>query len=217
MSARAVGVVGALAVIAVAGWLHIEFGHSAAATVSLPVVAQGSAADDCPRCARLEKQVENLQQKLTALQTQLASQQSSPAAQRIIAAAEPHTDLNDIEAARAADAEQQRAYVEGIAQSFNHEKTNSAWAGYVSNRVNAAMSTDEAFRDIGHKVECRQQTCRVELDDDGSGNLSRRLPFVALGLADVLPSAAVAPINRDSGRNTMVLYMSSRQPAPQEK
>lgn len=38
-------------------------------------------------------------------------------------------------------------------------------------------------------MECRQQTCRVRIEDDGSGKLNQRLPFIAATLVDVLPPA----------------------------
>jgi hypothetical protein len=68
------------------------------------------------------------------------------------------------------------------------------------------------LRGFAHNVECRSQTCRIEIADDGTGILSRRLPFVALGLADVLPSVSTEPADPASGHGGMVLYMSNQPP-----
>jgi len=222
MSVRGVGVVVALAGVAVACFLYLKPGHSIATVASRPLPAQASGAGDCPQCARLAEQIDNLQRSLAAIQSQLASQQVPQVARRGSEAgaansSETYSELNEIEAIRAADAERNRVYMGGVAQSFNKEKTDSAWADNVSARVNAALSSDEALRDIGHKVDCRQETCRIEIDDDGSSNLSGRLPIIALGLADVLPNVSVEPVNQDGGRGTMVIYMTSRRTNPQSK
>jgi hypothetical protein len=216
MSVRGVAVVFALAGVAVACFLYLKPGHSTATGASRPLAAQVSGAGDCPQCARLAEQIDNLQRSLADIQSKLASQQVPQFARRGTEAGAPKSsqtdsDLNEIEAIRAADAEK------GVAQSFNMEKTDSAWANNVSARVNAALSSDEALRDIAHKVECRQETCRLEIDDDGSTNLSGRLPIIALGLADVLPNVSVEPVNQDGGRGTLVLYMTSRRTNLQAK
>jgi hypothetical protein len=103
----------------------------------------------------------------------------------------------------------------GVAQAFASEKLDPKWANQATSRVSATFEGDEVLRSIEHTVECRHQTCRLQIDDDGSGKLSQRIPFITLGLADTLPSVSAEHIEQSNGRGAMVLYMSSQRPSPQ--
>jgi hypothetical protein len=175
-----------------------------------------AAARDCPECRRLAEQIDALRGGLTEVQAQLASQ-SGQSAPRPPGAAAPESkspiDEQDVQAVRAADAERRREYMTGIEEGFAGERVDGKWAGPASVRINAALSSDENLRGVAHHVECRQQTCRVELADDGTGAVSRRVPLIALNLVDMLPSVAAERVDQGDGRSAMVVYLSSRQPA----
>jgi hypothetical protein len=53
----------------------------------------------------------------------------------------------------------------------------------------------------------------LELGDDASGNLSSRMPLLAIGLADVFPTIAAERVEQGSNGSAMVLYLS-KQPPP---
>lgn len=178
----------------------------------MPVVARapGGASTDSESMARMAEQVRQMEQSLKAMKLQLAAQQAAGAkgagaAGR--AAEEPEQPL-DPEAQRVADADRHHEYMASVAQSFNNEKVNPGWATQASTRVTSALTSDEALKDIAHKVECRAQTCRVEIRDDGS--VSKRMPQIAMGLADVLPSISAEHVDLGNGQSTMILYMSSQ-------
>jgi hypothetical protein len=113
---------------------------------------------------------------------------------------------------RAAYAERRREYINGLAQSFAGETVDAVWANRAAARVNAALEDDEALRDVSHTVECRQHTCRMEVGD--ADKLNERVPGIALSLADVLPSISADRVDRGSGHDAMVLYLSNRHSAP---
>jgi hypothetical protein len=147
------------------------------------------------------------------MKSQLASQQSQSASPHGGNAAKPPdspNDPGDVTAMRAADAERHREYMSGIAQSFTAEKIDSAWASYASTRIGTTLDRDEVLRGVAHNVECRQQTCRLELSDDPSGNLSSRMPLLAIGLADVFPTIAAERVEQGSNGSAMVLYLSKQ-------
>ena len=87
----------------------------------------------------------------------------------------------------------------------------SSAATTAATRVNAALEDDEALRDVSHSVECRQQTCRIEVGD--ADKLNERMPSIALSLADVLPNISADRVERGAGHDAMVLYLSNRHPA----
>lgn len=180
---------------------------------------QGSAAGDCPQCKQLSEAVEGLHRDVIAMKSELASQRSQSGARPVIPGADSKPvqstdDVNDADALRAAEAERHRVYMAGIAQAFTNERVDVAWASRTSSRVGAALDAEQTLRGAARNVDCRQQTCRVEIDDDGSGQLNRRLPMITLGLADVLPTTAAQRVDRGNGRSAMILYMSSQAPTP---
>jgi hypothetical protein len=206
-----------VAAVGIAGLGVVTFAylatHSSTATApSATPVTKTVVTANSEDSARLAQQVEELQRSLIAMKSQLASQQSQLAAQRPASAndAKP-TEPESVEAQRAADAERRRVYMAGVAQAFGNEKLDPVWANQASTRVSATFEGNEGLRNIAHTVECRQQTCRVQIDDDGSGRLARSMPFLALGLADVLPSVSAEHIDQPNGRGAMVLYMSSQR------
>jgi hypothetical protein len=178
-----------------------------------PTVPPTIARDSDDQSARLAARVDELQQSLTALKAQLVAQQNSHPVQRAAAAAgdAKPPDIPNVEAQRAADAERLREYMTGVHQAFANEKVDPAWSSRVSSRVSSTFEGDEMLRNIAHTVECRQQTCRVQIEDDGSGRLSSRMPFLTRGLADVLPQVSAERIEQPNGRGAMVLFMSSQR------
>jgi hypothetical protein len=211
---KRVGAAIAFAVLAAAALVYFNVHHSAAVSASLPLAVHSSADRDCPQCARLSEQLDDLRRRQIAIKSRLLSRQSQSGARQGVPG-DPlkplgsHSDLEDVEGERAAEAERYHAYMAGIAQAFSSERVDSVWAGHASSRVSATLEADEVLRGVAHNVECRQRSCRVEIDDDGSGRLNQRLPFFALGLADVLPTIAAERVDQGNGRSATVLYMSN--------
>ena len=118
----------------------------------------------------------------------------------------------DFAAISAADAKRHQDSVAAIAQVFASEKVNSAWAARTSARVNAAIEGNEPLKAVRHTVDCRGQTCQLQIDDDGSGKLPNNLPLIILSVADLFPSIIADHVDQGNGHSTTVLYMSSQQP-----
>jgi len=94
------------------------------------------------------------------------------------------------------------------------QQIEAGWATQVASRINAAIGSIEALKDVAHTVECHEQTCRLQIEDDGSGKVNQNLPSITMGLTDVLPEVSAERIDAGNGRSTMVLYMSSQHPQP---
>jgi hypothetical protein len=182
---------------------------------SIPLAApirSASAGDDCPRCTQLSAEFAQLQQQLAAIQSQLASGiRQPPAVEHAAAGAKPDAvGPEELQEARAAEAERRREYMTGVEQSFRSEAVDTSWAGYAASKVNATLANDEALRNLPHELECRRETCRLQIEDDGSGKLSGRMPFLAMGVGQILPTISAERIDRGDGRMATVLYLSSR-------
>jgi len=167
-----------------------------------PAVVTSHAADD----SRLAMQVAALQKEVAALKSR-SPQVGAPSS------AQAPKQIESVEAQRELEAERHHAYMEGVAQSFAGERIDFGWAGNTSSRVAAAIDEDTVLRSAAHEIECRERTCRLQIEDDGSGRLSQRLTVMSLRLMDVLPTAAAELVDQGNGRNALVLYMSSQPSA----
>lgn len=158
-------------------------------------------------------QIDELRRELATMKSHVAGEQSRLASATSPAPAEP-ASFQEMQEQRAADLESHRVYMSDVAQSFAAETIDQRWAAQASQRVNAALYDHEALRAAARDIECRTQTCRVTIDDDGSGTLSRRLPSLALSLIDVLPTISAERVDQGNGRSAMILYMSAQREAP---
>ena len=118
----------------------------------------------------------------------------------------------DFAAITAADAKRHQDAVAAIAKVFASEKVDSAWSVRTSARVNAAIEGNQLLKSAQHSVDCRGQTCRLQIDDDGSGKLPSNLPLIILSVADLFPSIIADHVDQGNGHSTTILYMSSQQP-----
>jgi hypothetical protein len=178
----------------------------------LPAQAQGTMQGDSERSARLSAQIEELQRTLTAMKAQLGAARHENTAQQAAAACDskqPEIRLRQ----DTADVEQRRVSTAEVAEAFSQEQFDGAWANQAAARIGSTFGKDEALREIPRTVECREQTCRLQVNEDGARTLSDRLPYVATELADVLPSISAEHIEQGSGDGALVIYLSS-QPSP---
>jgi hypothetical protein len=206
----------ALAALAAAVGFYFKWHQSEMTPAPPPSATRGPSSDD--RTQLMSKQIADLQRELAAVRAQMADQSHSPAAPAIPAndPKPPQSGLgaDDARAIRAADVEQHRVYMTGVAQAFAMEKIDVTWAARATSRVNAALHDHEALRGIAHDVECHTQTCRVKIEDDGSRTLDTHLPMLALSLVDVLPAISAERVDQGNGRSALVLYMSSQRQPP---
>ena len=163
--------------------------------------------------AQLLQQVKELQGRLSSVRSQMA-ELSAGAAHAVPTRDEKPAEPLTVEEQRAQDRERLKTYMAGVEQSFSNEKVDAAWAAGTSSRVATTFDGDEVLKGVARTVECRSQTCRVQIEDDGSNRLARRMPFVAIGLADVLPTISAQHIEQGNGRSAMVLYLSSQATSP---
>jgi hypothetical protein len=216
MTRGSAGVAVALVVLAGAIYFSADF-NSSSRPATTPGASAAAAGSDRAQLMQLTAQMGELQRSLLALQAQMAARDKA-AAPRTGPAGDAKApgsgvDPSEVAATRAADDERLRDYVAGITQAFNSEPIDAAWANQTSARVSAAFEANAALRNVSHKVECRRQTCRVQIDGVDPYELSKQVPAMMIGLVDVLPSMAVDPAESDNGRNAMVMYLSSQSTA----
>jgi hypothetical protein len=183
-----------------------------------PPVAS-AAIQTCPQCERLSEQIDALLKSQVATESRLAELQgqlnanAKPVKAPTTAEKLGNSPLEEAQEIQSADQERNRTYMTEVAQSFNNERSNPSWATQVTSRVNTTLANDEALRGSVYTVDCRQQTCRVQIEDDGSGRVTARLPSMTRELGDVLPTFSAEQIDAGNGHRATVLYMSSQSSA----
>lgn len=207
------GVTVALALLSAAAMTWLSSRGQATTSESPPAV-QASTARDCPECRQLATQIGVVEQSLALMRSQLAALRGQPSAHTASDANPANTPTpttpEDVAEMRAAEAEHHRDFMAGVAQRFAEEKIDGAWANRAASRIDTRFSEDNALRGMAHNVECRERTCRLEIEDDGSGRLPQSVPRLALGLVDVLPTFSAEQVERGDGRHSLVLYLSSQ-------
>jgi hypothetical protein len=119
-------------------------------------------------------------------------------------AKDPRTDR----AARAEAERERQQQMEVVEASFRREPADPRWSLEAEGAVQEVLASDEIVQDTLLGLECRSQSCRVELADDDTGELAKVLPLLLQQLAQTLPSATANYVEDGHGGKTVILYMS---------
>jgi hypothetical protein len=101
-----------------------------------------------------------------------------------------------------------REHLSAVAASYGSEARDQRWSNEVGESLRAAFSTEELAGTAVQSIDCRTTTCRIEMQDDGSGNLPALLPMLAVQMAGSLPNVTAERIDQPDGKSSMVVYMS---------
>lgn len=158
----------------------------------------------------LQRQIEDLQRRLAALDSRTAR---GAMPQPVVASAvHPDTEEQRDPQTRM---EQQRRYHESMQQlaaAFERETVDRGW----SDRTTAALRTTfgDGFRGGEMRsIDCRSTTCRIEIAEDNSGEFSKSMPLLALQLAQTLPNMSADRNDDGSGQSRTILYLTGARPS----
>ncbi|WP_295435578.1 hypothetical protein [uncultured Thiodictyon sp.] len=167
----------------------------------------------------LIQEVAALRQEVRRLRGMVANlrRDSQPDAEQALAAqAERDLKARDPEALRR-DSELERVQQLREADAkFQRERRDAAWAQSTAVKLQEAMDSVELPPALVRAVDCRAQTCRVELaggvNEGGAGETSvsvdKALPMLALALAESLPAITAYEVDNGHAGTTTVLFLS---------
>jgi len=95
-----------------------------------------------------------------------------------------------------------------VAANFRSEPLDPPFALTTADSLRGVLASDELAKMSVQTIDCRAKTCRVEIEDDGSGIVPLTLPMLMARMADTLPNVSAQRLEQPNGRATMVLYMS---------
>jgi len=103
----------------------------------------------------------------------------------------------------------ERMRVASTESDFRGERDDRTWSPSAVANVRAVLDQtgDTALLQV-RSIECRSQTCRLEVGADANGALERALPLISSRLAQSLPRMTAAKIDQGNGGEATVLYFS---------
>jgi len=101
-----------------------------------------------------------------------------------------------------------QARVAAVDSEFRRQIIDPTWSAAASSAIRGALNNDAVGGIQADNIDCRSQSCRVELHDDGSGHFAKSLPLFALQLAGTLPNVTANTIPQPGGGSTVILYLS---------
>ena len=153
---------------------------------------------------QLKHEVAQLRHEVAELRQQIG-RRSTDAVIRAEAAADPRTDPE----ARAEADRTERLRIASSESSFRREPNDPRGSLGTAAVVRAALAeSDESLRNQVRSIECRMQSCRVEISGDSAELLARDLPMVISRLGQTLPNVTAGQIDQGDGRQATVLYLS---------
>jgi hypothetical protein len=119
--------------------------------------------------------------------------------------ANPRTDPD----ARLEAQRQEALRIASSESAFRSEQNDARWSREATANVRAAFAqADDTVSTQVRSVECRSQSCRVEINAAAGESLARDLPIILSHLGDALPHMTAGKIDQGDGRQATVLYMT---------
>jgi hypothetical protein len=113
-----------------------------------------------------------------------------------------------MDADRAQAETRMRDHLATVAAGFAAEARDQRWSNDVGESIRHALSGEE-FTGAGvQSVDCRTKTCRIEMQDDGTGKAASTIPMLAVQMAGALPNLIADRIEQSNGKAMIVLYLS---------
>jgi hypothetical protein len=181
-------------------------------SLSTVTVERGTAAsvDDI---RALREEVASLRAGISSLRRQIPQQVESASTS---AASQPGADVRSDALVRAEAARERQTRMEAVDAAFRQQAIDPTWSANTATSIRSALNSDEVGGIQADNIDCRSESCRVELRDDGSGRLSKSMPMLAQQLAATMPNITANNITQANGDSTLVLYLSrqvEQQPA----
>ena len=170
-----------------------------------PVAIERGEVANVDDIAALREEVASLRAQISMLRRHMPTQPETTPPRT---GHETDADVRSDTLARAEAAREQEARIATVDAAFRKQAIDPTWSAGTSSAIQNALRSDQVGGVQAQNIDCRSDTCRVELHDDGSGSLSKSMPMLAQQLAGTLPTATANTIAEPGGGSTVVLYLS---------
>jgi hypothetical protein len=170
------------------------------------VTAERGTAANVDDIAALRGEVASLRAEISLLRRHMPTQAASAASAS--ADNQAGADVRSDALARAEAAREHETRMAAVDAAFRNQAIDPTWSANTSSTIRNALSSEEVGGIQANNIDCRSESCRVELRDDGSGSLSKSMPMLAQQLGGTLPTITANNIAQPNGGSTVVLYLS---------
>jgi hypothetical protein len=158
---------------------------------------------------RLRGEVALMQRQMLALRAASAEQKAPEAAP----AAEPETlDPEMLREQREESTRRWKEHMVEVARAFEQEGIDRDFARTTRDAVDRVVQNDAVIQKVAGKVECRSRTCRVEIRDSKSTEVSQQLPRFLQAVGGTLRRAQADYVVGENGQKTLLLYLTNEEP-----
>jgi hypothetical protein len=127
------------------------------------------------------------------------------ASQAAAAAPDPRTDPMARQEAQQAE----RLRIASSESTFQGERRDARWAQDTTAAIQSSLTqADDAIRAQVRSIDCRSQSCRVEIGSAAGPALAQQLPMVIAQLGASLPHVTAGQVDQGDGSQATVLYLS---------
>jgi hypothetical protein len=169
------------------------------------VTVEGGTAASVDDIRALREEVASLRAGISVLRRQSPKQAESASTGPD---SQPGADVRSDTLARAEAARERQNQMEAVDAAFRQQAIDPTWSANSSSSIRNALNSEEVGGIQADNIDCRSESCRVELRDDGSGRLSKSLPMLAQQLSGTMPNITANNISQANGDSTVVLYLS---------
>lgn len=169
------------------------------------VTVEGGTAASVDDIRALREEVASLRAGISLLRRQNPKQAESASTSPD---SQPGADVRSDTLARAEAARERQNQMEAVDAAFRQQAIDPTWSANSSSSIRNALNSEDVGGIQADNIDCRSESCRVELRDDGSGRLSKSLPMLAQQLSGTMPNITANNLSQANGDSTVVLYLS---------
>jgi len=164
--------------------------------ISVPKVGQQS--------NELGTRVNSVESELAALRARLAGLEAAPAPQP---SATPPSPAPIDAAQLGRQREEWHAHMADVDAEYQLEGRDPAWAREAQATISHALDGLPALASGLRSLDCRSETCRLEVVDDHHPDFDKQLPLLQLGVTG-LPAAKYDRVPQPDGKVRTVVFLS---------
>jgi hypothetical protein len=159
----------------------------------------------------LRGRVTSVESELAAMRARLAGLEAAPAPNPSAAAESPPPIVDARELAR--QKEEWHAHMTDVEAEYQIEGRDPAWAREAQATIQRVLDGLPALSRGMRSLECRSETCRLEVVNDRQPDFDKQLPLLHHGMS-ALPSAEYDQVSEPDGKIRTIVYFSRHADDP---